>query len=547
MPAERTRRAPCRLARALTIVMIASTAAVSLLWSHAKLFSQDEMYEFQTDSVSSLRELIHVQRTWPISLDPLLSHMLSHGAMQVFGATAFAQRLPALLGFLLMQVCLFFVARRLAGERAGAVAATFPALTATLYYSAEGRPYGLLLGLYALALLCWIEASEARPSRFKALLGLAIAIAATLNTHYFGILVLLPICAAELWRTIERRQFDWPMLSAIGAGTAAVLFTRPFMKAAGEFKTHYYNEGSVGLHDITRAYRSLFVNYTTLPMTAQRLWAATLVVFAAALVWGCWLAWRRGFPRLSPAQWILFGTLAAMPFAGYLLARFVTHSIEVRYVLGTVVVISALLAIAVARWLESDRVFSVVMMVLGVVLVAGGAVRIRSERGHTRERLDTLVLPNAAIEFLRAHPDRRIYIQDMGAFEEDRYYEPDANVKARMTLVYSADEELRWNRHDTMALTAMHMQHFTSLPITDYEQVRTLRGEQLFVLRHTGWDWTDHAFEADGAQVRVIGHALDGDVTLVTFRQAVARLSTRITAFSRVGRLEGGQGGAVGY
>jgi len=37
-------------------------------------------------------------------------------------------------------------------------------------------------------------------------------------------------------------------------------------------------------------------------------------------------------------------------------------------------------------------------------------------------------------------------------------------------------------------------------------------------LRHTGWDWTDQAFAAEGAQVRVIGHAFDGDLALVTFR-----------------------------
>ena len=518
MPAERRHPAPCRLARALTIVMIGLTAAASLLWSHAKLFSQDEMYEFQTDSVRMLTDLIHVQRTWPISLDPLLYHALSHGAMQVFGANAFAQRLPALLGFLLMQVCLFLFVRRLAGERAGAVAAIFPALTATLYYSAEGRPYGLLLGLYALALLGWIEASEARASRAAAVAALAIAIAATLNTHYFGILLLLAVCAAELWRTIERRRFDWPVVAFMAAGTAAIVFTRPFMKAAGAFKTHYYNEGSVGMRDITRAYRSLFVNYTTLPMAAQRVWAIALVLFAVALIAACWLVWRRRDPLLSAAQWIMLGTLAALPFAGYLLGRFVTHSIEVRYVLGAIIAISALVAIASARWLESDRTFSMVMALMGIVLLASGAVRIRSEQARSRARLETLVLPSEAAQFLRDHPDRRVYVQDMGAFEEDRYYEPEADVKARLTLVYSADQELQWNRHDTMALTAMHLQHFTDLPVEAYERVRSMPGEQLFILRHTGWDWTDQAFAAEGARVRILGHAFDGDVALVTFR-----------------------------
>jgi hypothetical protein len=218
------------------------------------------------------------------------------------------------------------------------------------------------------------------------------------------------------------------------------------------------------------------------------------------------------------AQWVLLITLAALPFGGYLLARFVTHSIEVRYVLGALVAISAMLAIAVARNLESDRAFSAVMILMGVVLLCGGAIRIRSEQARSKHRLDTLVLPEVASRFLREHPNRRLYVQDTGAFEEGRYYEPDPDAKDRTTLVYSADEELRWNRHDTMALTAMHMQHFTSLPIAAYEDLRTQPGEQLFVLRHTGWDWTDQAFAADGAQVRLIGHAFDGDVALVTFR-----------------------------
>jgi len=419
MPAERVRIAPCRLARALTIVMVAFTAVVSMLWSHAKLFSQDEMYEFQTDSVGSLRELVHIQRTWPISLDPLLYHALSHGAMQVFGAGEFAQRGPALAGFLLMQVCLFFFVRNMAGDRAGAVAAAFPALTATLFYSAEGRPYGLLLGLYALTLWSWQVATRKFPvvssqlsgkaeGRGLALVGLAAAIAATVNTHYFGVLLLGPVCVAEGWRTLERKRMDWPVVAAIVVGMAGVVTTRPFMKAAGEFRTHYYNGGAVGLHDISRAYRTLFVDYTKLPMSLQRLWMVVLVVFAAGLVWGCWRVARvavdpthrdqtaiNGAPDLaiSKAEWVMVLSLAALPFGGYLLARFVTHSIEVRYVLGAMVAISTMVAVAVAPWLKRDAVFNAALVVLGLGIVLGGAVRIRGEQRKTAERMASLVLP----------------------------------------------------------------------------------------------------------------------------------------------------------
>jgi hypothetical protein len=519
----------CGLARVMVVVFVCLTAAVSLGWSHAKLMSQDEMYQFQTDSVGSLTELVQVQKTWPISLDPLLDHALAHGAMQVFGVGAFAERLPALAGFLLMQVCLFFLVRNWGGDRAGVVAAAFPAVTATLYYSAEGRPYGLLLGLYALALLCWQIAVREPTSQMRdvghptggrgwALAGLAVAIAAAVNAHYFGILLLVPVCAAEAWRTLARRRIDWAMCGAIFVGMLGFLAARPYMKAAGEFRKNYYNGGGVGLHDITRAYRTLFVDYTQMAMRWQHVWMMALVLFALGLVWGCWRVWRSGEIRIAGAEWVLLLALAALPFCGYLLARFVTHSIEVRYVLGALVALSAMLGLAVSPWLKRDAVFNAVLVVLGLGIVLGGAVRIRAEQRKTAARLESLVLPAEVKAALAASADGRLYVQDMGAFEEDRIYEPDAGVKARMALVYSSAEELRWNRHDTMALTAMHLQHFTGLPVVSYESVNAEPGEHVFVLFHTGWDWTDQAFAADGAQVRVLGKAMSGDVVAVRFR-----------------------------
>ena len=527
----------CRLARVLAVVFVLLTAAVSLAWSHRKLMSQDEMYAFQTYSVRSLGELVHVQRTWPISLDPLLYPLLSHAAMSAFGACAFALRLPALLGFLLMQGCLFFFVRNLAGERAGVVAAAFPALTATLYYSSEGRPYGLMLGLYALALLCWQAAAKPTSenpdvghpnSRKWALLGLTLAIAATINAHYFGVLLLVPVCAAEGFRSLQRRRVDWPVCAAIGVGVAGFAATWPFLQAANEFRKNYYDAGSVGLHDITLAYRSLFVDYTQMSMSAQHMWMALLVAFAAALVWGCWRIANpthrdrnamNGAPTLCipAAEWVLLLVLAALPFCGYLLARFVTHSIEVRYVLGAAVAISAMIGVALSPWLRRDGAFNAVLVVLGVAIIGAGATRIHAEQKKTGARLASLALPAEVKAALVANPDGQLYVQDMGAFEEDRYYEPDPDVRARMTLVYSRTEEMRWNWHDTMALTAMHIAHFTGLPVVSYEALRARTGEHLFVLYHTGWDWTDQAFAADGARVRPVGHAMAGDVAVVGF------------------------------
>jgi hypothetical protein len=142
--------------------MVALTATMAALWSAHKVLNQDEIFSLQTDRVSSLGELLRIQQYYPISLEASPYHVLAHAAIGVLGPTVFALRLPSFLGYLLMQVCLYFFVRNLEEERAGLGAVAISGLTATLYYAVEGRPYGVMLGSYALTAVCWQVAGEAR-------------------------------------------------------------------------------------------------------------------------------------------------------------------------------------------------------------------------------------------------------------------------------------------------------------------------------------------------------------------------------------------------
>ena len=502
------------------VLIVLLTAAVAFTWSHVKLFSQDEMFVLQTDSVSSLRELVHIQRHYPISLDPLVFHVLAHACTKLFGPTALALRLPSIFGFLLMQVCLFFITRVIAGPRAALIAMAFPALTATLFYAPEARPYGLLLGLYALAFLAWQTATRRPEKRTGSLVVLAIAIALTLNSHYFGILILIPICLAEFTRTVSRRRLDLPMLLAILVGMAGIVFALPFQKAAGEFRKHYYNAGAISLRAITQAYRSLFVNYTTQPLAVQRLEAVLLVVFALLLIVLCVMRLRSPGFFMPRAELIFLLTLAALPLFGVGLAIFVTHSIEVRYVLSAIIAISIFFAIAIEPWLHHRLSSSTVTALLGFGILLAGVLRIHAEQVKSTRQLAALVLPPAIKARLLSSPDSHLYIQDMGNFEVASYYEPDPEIRKRITLLYSHEDELRYDRHDTASLTAEHMQRFTSLPSVPYAQLKAMPGEHLLVLYHSGWDWTDQTLAADASDVTTLGPAMDGDAVAVRFRDA---------------------------
>lgn len=497
-------------------LLLLLTAAIALLWSHAKLLSQDEIFVLQTDSVSSVHQLIHIQRTFPISLDPLVYHLLAHACTKILGPTPLALRLPSILGFLLMQLCVFFATRHIAGPRAAIIAMAFPALTATLFYAPEARPYGLLLGFYALAFLAWQTATRRAESqtesRTAALILLAVTIALTLNTHYFGILLLVPLCLAELARTFKRRRLDLPVIAAILLGIVGILGTLPFQPAAAQFRKHYYNTGAISLRAISQAYRSLFVSYNTQPLSIQRLTDTLLILFALVLIALCVRRLRRPTAISLPTPELTFLlALAALPLFGVLLAVFVTHSIEVRYVLSALIAISIFVAIAAAPWLRTRADWSGVLTLLILAILLGGSLRIHDEQHQTTRELASLILPPAIKSQLLALPDSHLYIQDMGRFEVASYYEPDPTVRSRIALLYSRDEELRYDHHDTASLTADHMRHFTGFPIVPYEQLQQQPGAHLLVLYHSGWDWTDQALAASHARVTPLGPALRGN------------------------------------
>jgi 4-amino-4-deoxy-L-arabinose transferase-like glycosyltransferase len=499
------------------VAFLILTAVLSLLWSHHKLMSQDEFFVLQTDSVPSYAQLLHIQRSYPISLDPLVYHTLAHLAISIFGAGAFAIRLPSLLGYLLMQLCLFYFVRRIANDHAAIFAMAFPAMTATLFYSAEGRPYGLLLGFYGLAMVSWQCATRRQSQRTGSLIVLTLAVALTLNTHYFGVLLLLPLCAAELFRTIQRRRLDLPVAAAIGLGMACIAFALPFEKSAAEFRKNYYNAGEVGYHAITQAYRSLFLDYTHASLSIQHLAAIGLIVFAALLVFGSIRQLRNKELHLSHAELVFVVVLAALPFFGFLLAFFVTHSIEVRYVLGAILALSILLAIALFPLLRSTSTAILTLSALAVAIIVTGAIRIHAEQAKTRDFMASLTLSPQIKAAILSSPTGLLYLQEMGTFEVASYYEPDPDVRSRMALVYSSPQELLWSRRDTESLTAEHMRHFTGFPIIPYEQLATQLGDHVFVLLHSGWSWTDQALAAAHAEITPLGSAMGGDAASVRF------------------------------
>jgi 4-amino-4-deoxy-L-arabinose transferase-like glycosyltransferase len=505
----------------LLILFLLLSTVLSLIWSHARLLWNDEFLSFYSDGVATFKQVLLVQLHHPISLDPPTYHLLSHLSMDLIGRNAIALRLPALAGFLLFQLCLFFFVRRLAGDRSAVIAMAVPILTASFRYSLEGRPYGLLLGLYALSLLCWQIATDIPTehdgisrSRLLPLSGLTLSIALAITSHYFGVLILIPVCLGELSRILIRKRLDFGILTALALGLASVGIILPFQRALMVYRQHYYIKG-VNIHDISQGYRELFIRYTTWPIPLQKLTAAIMVVLALTLAIAGYQRFKRRPTSEHAYTWIALSTMALLPFFGYLFGRFVTHTMEVRYVIAALIAFAATFGIVLERKLRSNTFYYATLAVIFIAAIAINSHYIVQERHDSDALLASFQLTPEASAALHQNPHELIYLQSLNDFYLNTYYDPDPTLRPRFSLLYGQPQEIYWLQHDTNYVTARNMLTFAPLSITSYADFLK-QPHPLVILNHSGWEWIDKQLDADHTPQQPLADCLRGQLIRVT-------------------------------
>ncbi len=163
-----------------------------------KLMWDDEFFTLYISGAASFSEIWKALLTGADQHPPSF-YFLTHTVFSGFGISHLTLRLPAMLGFWLMLLCLYAIVARRTSPIYGLAAMLFPLLTWIVRYATEARGYGLVLGFGSLALLCWLCASDGR-RRACALPGLWLSLMLAVGSHYYAILLLLPLGVGELVR-----------------------------------------------------------------------------------------------------------------------------------------------------------------------------------------------------------------------------------------------------------------------------------------------------------------------------------------------------------
>ena len=126
--------------------------------------------------------------------------------------------LSALIGVCTIPVA-FWLGKRLAGERAGLIAAALVAFNPFLiWFSQEARPYALLVLLTSIATVFWLQAVTETDRRASLWWGVFGGLA--LLAHYFAAFLLVPQAVVLLWRA---RREAWAGLAVLAATALALV------------------------------------------------------------------------------------------------------------------------------------------------------------------------------------------------------------------------------------------------------------------------------------------------------------------------------------
>ena len=181
-------------------------------------------------------------------------------------------------GFWLFCLCLYrFVSVR-SGALGGFVALLFPLTTGGYWYAYEARSYGLVLGFFGLALICWQALADGAAHRPVMLAGLTASLTCAALCHAYAFLLFVPFGLGELARTILRRRFDFLAWCALLVPLAVLVATvLPLLQAikAAHIPRALPSPGNTIWSSWDLSFAPHFALAVLLVLAAQSLWPAT--------------------------------------------------------------------------------------------------------------------------------------------------------------------------------------------------------------------------------------------------------------------------------
>jgi hypothetical protein len=393
---------------------------------------------------------------------PPLSFWLVHSALGLPMAAELAARLPAILCYWLMTLCLYRIVARETHALYGLVAMLAPLAAPTVYFAYEARPYAPLLLTTAASVLFW-QMARAGTHRPWSVVLFGVMLAASVYLHYYAIFVFFPFAVAELVRGIRSGGWDRAVWLAILLAGAATLPLVPLVLASSSF-TVIFNDPSL----------------SSLAQLYGRLLGLPSVVFVVLTI----ASWTAGYREPVEARSagssvlnsrdgaVLLLGFCAVPILGFVVARSVTSAWADRYLLFTVVGFSIGFALLVFHQCRT-RPWLAAAGLAG--LAAIGATEVRQHYIAPSYRAGASADVAEAVRAARAMPRGEEPLVLPGMLFLGVSYHAPADVRARLRFL---DED----PSDIFSVAARRLAVVDPLPLVGFAELKQ-RHERFYLYK----------------------------------------------------------------
>jgi hypothetical protein len=308
----------------LMVLLLIYVVVRSMFAAAGKPFWFDELCTLTVATQGTWKGILGALRALVDSHPPLF-YKIEHWAWGLSPNKEIALRLPSILAFPCVLVCVFVYVKKLSGETVALLCAAFLLMTSLFqYYATEARGYSMVAACIAFALVCY---QRVPAPLWTALLAMSLALAESL--HFMAIIPMAAFGVAETVFSCKAREIRWSVWAALAAGALPLALLWSSLAKLGA----YYGPG---LYD-------RFFQFSAIPhIYGEILESGTEFGFgfAGLLFSGILLALlQRGTQvnkagekakQLAEAACLL--AFIALPFVGYFLLVRVAHSgFEGRY------------------------------------------------------------------------------------------------------------------------------------------------------------------------------------------------------------------------
>ena len=463
----------------------------------------DELYTFHMVRLPNLSDIWSALLTAGEQIPPLF-YVITRMSLDLFGVSELTIRFPEIAGFWVMSLCLFrFVARRYSALY-GFVAMLFPFVTKAYSYAYEARPYGLVLGFAGLALVCWQSAAEGH-SRGLSLVALAVSLGAAVSSHYYAVLLLMPLAAGEAVRSISRRRLDVPVWVAFGSGMVPLFLFVDLIQQAKAQSAIFWARLHWG---VTLHFYHWLLAPALLPL---------VVMLIVAAVYS--LTHRTTASRRNPESYVTppihevaaaLGFLA-IPLAGFVGAKVVTGVLIGRYVLPAVIGFGILIAFSTYRLLDGRAIIGASLVML--LCSEFAMVQIR----NFQRIIDVSSAQAKAYEFLRSNNESQlpIVVSDLHTFMTIAHYAPQ-DIASRVVYLADPQASLRYLGHSSVDQGILDLKPWFGLKIEEYTSYVGSQ-QQFLVYGPIGWlNWLVSELIGNNRRIELKGRHSDNLLFLVS-------------------------------